>query len=111
MHFIIAESLYSTDADSARALLNTIREARGVTEDVSASLTGTALRDKIIDERRRTLLFEGTLLGDTRLYKTKYSVDKFHTTIPQGLAVGSMTCRLVPQREIDNIPGLFYTSR
>jgi len=110
MHFIIAESLYSTDADSARALLNTIREARGVTEDVSASLTGTALRDKIIDERRRTLLFEGTLLGDTRLYKTKYSVDKFHTTIPQGLAVGSMTCRLVPQREIDNIPGLVYTS-
>ena len=74
------------------------------------SLSGNALRDKLIEERRRTLFLEGTLMGDTRLYKTKYSVDKFHTSIPQGLTVGSMTCRLVPQREIDNIPGLVYTS-
>jgi hypothetical protein len=110
MQFVVAESLITSNADSAKALLNTIREARGVTEDVATSLTGTALRDKLIEERRRTLFLEGTILGDTRLYKTKYSVDKFHTSVPQGLTVGTMTCRLVPQREIDNIPGLVYTS-
>ena len=112
MQYIIAEAeLGMMHYDRAVEIINAMRARRGV--DVQWTpmdmMSATEIRDKLIDERRRTMLFEGTLMGDTRLYTDKYNLDLFHTEVPQGVPVGDQICRLLPQREIDNIPGLQYT--
>jgi len=80
--------------------------------DKKTALTHTAaneVRDKLIDEKRRALFLEGTQQGDNRLYLRRDNLNLYQTTIPQEQGVGDVTCRLLPQREIDQIEGLGYT--
>ena len=111
MQYIIAEAeLSMMHDDRAVEIINDMRARRGVDVQWTPMDMGpNEIRDKLIDERRRSLFLEGTLMGDTRLYLDKYNLDLFHTEVPQGVPVGTQTCRLLPQREIDNIPGLQYT--
>jgi len=112
MQYIIAEEALTSNPDLAVTIINENRARRGL--DIVWTPTGTPateIRDKLIDERRRTLLVEGTIMAENRLYIDKFGLNLFHTTIPQGLTVGTETCKALPQREIDNIPGLVYTVR
>jgi hypothetical protein len=108
MRYIIAEASLASDPDRTVEIINEIRAERGV--DIVWQPAGTGpneIRDKLIDEKQRTLLFEAeVLLGDKRLYLRKYNLDLFHTEIPQGFPVGDITCQVLPRREIDNIEGL-----
>ena len=112
MQYIVAEGALSSNPDLTVQIINENRVRRGLNIVWTPAGTGpNEIRDKLIDERRRTLLVEGTIMGENRLYIDKYGLNLFHTTIPQGLPVGSETCRALPQTEIDNIPGLVYTVR
>lgn len=109
--FIIAEArLAAGDLQGAVDMLNAIRVQRGVAVAwTPASLDQPTVRDKLIDERSRTLLFEGTRVADLRFYRKTYGIDLWHTTIPQNSLVGTATCHPLQQSEIDNIPGITYS--
>jgi hypothetical protein len=111
MQFIRAEAAIAAgDLAGAVTLINAIRTQRGVTMVwTPATLDQPTVLNKLIDERGRTLLFEGTRVGDLRFYKKTYGIDLWHTTIPQNSLVGPATCHPLQQAEIDNIPGLTYT--
>ncbi len=111
MQYIIAEAeLSMMHDDRAVEIINDLRAHRGLEVQWTPMDMGpNEIRDKLIDERRRSLYLEGTLMGDTRLYLEKYNLNLFHDEVPQGVPVGSQTCRALPQREIDNIPGLQYS--
>ncbi len=110
MQFIMAEAALATDPTQTVTMINQIRTQRGVNIAWAPAGTGeNEIRDKLIDERRRTMLFEGTLMGDTRLYIFNHGLDLFQTEIPQGFEVQNATCRLLLQSEIDGIPGLVFT--
>lgn len=108
MRYIVAEAALTSDPDRTVEIINEIRAERGVDIEWQPQGTGpNEIRDKLIDEKQRTLLVEtGVLLGDKRLYLRKYGLDLFHTEIPQGFPVGDITCQVLPRREIDNIEGL-----
>jgi hypothetical protein len=109
--FILAEaSIASGGLQGAVDMINTIRAQRGVTLTwTPATLDQPTVLNKLIDERGRTLLFEGTRVGDLRFYKKTYGIDLWHTTIPQNSVVGTATCHPLQQAEIDNVPGITYT--
>lgn len=109
--FILAEAAIAAgDLTGAVNLINRIRAQRGVTLTwTPATLDQPTVLNKLIDERARTLLFEGTRVGDLRFYKKTYGIDLWHTSIPQGSVVGAATCHPLQQAEIDNIPGITYT--
>lgn len=106
--FILAEAaIAANDLQRAVNLLNAIRRQRGVTTEWQPpTLDRTTVLTKLIDERGRTLLFEGVRVGDLRFYKKAYGIDLWHSTIPQGSTVGNATCHPLQQTEIDNIPGI-----
>ncbi|MFC1660449.1 RagB/SusD family nutrient uptake outer membrane protein [Gemmatimonadota bacterium] len=88
-------------------IINDIRARHGI------SLTWTPtggdpneIRDKVIDERKRTLFLDGTRQGDVRRYLDKYGLDFFPTSTPQGFAMGNQVCLPLPEIERNNNPGL-----
>ncbi len=111
MLFIRAEAALETDLALTVTMINAARTERGL--DIAWAptlpLNHTEILDKLIDERRIALYLEGTLNGDTRYYIEKYGIDLFQTEIPQGFPVGDITCRRLPDREIETIEGLNYT--
>ena len=111
--FILAEAAIAAgNLQNAVNIINAIRVQRGVTLTwVPATLDQPTVLNKLIDERGRTLLFEGTRVGDLRFYKKTYGIDLWHTTIPQNSLVGTATCHPLQQAEIDNVPGITYTYR
>lgn len=112
--FILAEAaIAANDLPQAVNILNAIRRTRGVTLAWQpATLDRSTVLNKLIDERGRTLLFEGVRVADLRFYKKTYGIDLWHTSIPQGSAVGTSTCHPLQQTEIDNIPEIgSYTFR
>lgn len=87
--------------------INEVRVLRGVTLAwAPAALVATEIRDKLIDERGRTLLLEGTRVGDLRFYLRTYGLDLWHTSNPQAAAMGTATCHPVPLIELLNIAGI-----
>ncbi len=112
MQYILAEAaLGMMQYDRAVEIINEVRAMRGVDVEWTPMdmMSAAEIAAKLVDERRRTMLFEGTLMGDTRMYRDRFGLDLFHTEVPQGIEVGTETCRALPQREIDNIPGLQVT--
>ena len=110
--YIIAEANLATDPDRTVELINEIRTRRGVNVQWQPQGAGpNEIRDKLIDERQRTLYLEGTSLSDLRLYIAKYDLDLFQTSMPQPFTMGDITCQFLPSREIDAVglasqPGL-----
>ena len=108
---VLAErALAAGDLQGAVDGINAVRALRGVTMTwTPASLDAITIRNKLIDERSRTLFLEGVRVGDLRFYLKTYGVNLWHTTIPQGSDVGTATCHPLQEAEINNIPGITYT--
>lgn len=105
--FIVAEALLNENPDRVVEIINEIREQRGLDTEWSPAGEGpNEIRDKLLEERRRTLFLEGTRMGDVRLYLDKYGLNFFHQEIPQGVSVSDETCFPLPSRERENNPGL-----
>lgn len=102
--YIIAEI---EGGSTAVDIINDVRARNGIEiEWEPATGSETEIRDKIIDERRRTLFLEGVRLGDLRRYIEKFGLDFFPTTTPQGFPVGDQTCIPLPDIERNNNPDL-----
>lgn len=105
--YIVAELMLDSDPDAVVDIINEIRARKGITEEWTPSGGGpTEIRDKLIDERRRTLFVDGVRLGDLRRYIDKYGLDFFPTSTPQGFPMGDQTCLPLPNIERENNPGL-----
>lgn len=102
--YIIAELVGGTEAVD---IINAIRARKGI-EIMWTPVTGTAeeIRDKVIEERRRTLFLDGVRLGDLRRYIDRYGLDFFSTSVPHGGQMGDQTCLPLPDVERHNNPGL-----
>jgi hypothetical protein len=101
--FIIAEILGGSDAVD---IINDVRARNGVSTTWTPSGGADEIRDKVIDERKRTLFLEGVRLGDLRRYIDKFGLDFFPTSTPQGFPMGDQTCFPMPDIERNNNPGL-----
>lgn len=102
--YIIAEIL---GGDAAVTIINEIRARKGI--DIEWTPAGgdpDEIRDKLIDERRRTLFLDGVRLGDLRRYLDKYGLDFFSTSVPHGGEMGDQTCWPLPDIERDNNPDI-----
>lgn len=98
--YIIAEI---QGGDEARDIINLIRSRRGLPEwDTDESATAEEIRDKVIDEKARTLFMGGQRMGDLRRYLDKLGLDLF----PQGPDFGDQTCMPLPDLERDNNPDI-----
>ena len=105
--YIIAEALLDQNPERVVEIINEVREQRGLDTDWEpAGDDPNEIRDKLLEERRRTLFLEGTRMGDVRLYLEKYGLDFFHQVIPQGVSVADETCFPLPLRERENNPGI-----
>lgn len=88
-------------------IINEVRQRNGISTEWSP--TGddpNEIRDKLIEERARTLFLEGVHLGDLRRYLEKYDLDLFPTSTPQGFSMGDQTCVPLPNVERDNNPDI-----
>ena len=102
--YIIAEV---EGGQAAVSIINEIRARHGVDEQWSPSTTDPdEIRDKVIDERKRTLFLDGVRLGDIRRYINKFDLDFFPTSTPQGFPMGGQTCVPLPDIERNNNPGI-----
>jgi hypothetical protein len=104
--YIIAEL---EGGEEAVQIINEVRARKGIdTPWVPDTWDPVEIRDKVIEERRRTLFLDGVRLGDLRRYLTKYGLDFFTTWIPhpQGGEMGNQTCMPMPDIERQNNPGL-----
>ncbi len=101
--FIIAEIQGGSDAVD---IINDVRARNGVATTWTPSGGANEIRDKVIDERKRTLFLEGVRLGDLRRYIDKFGLDFFPTSTPQGFPMGDQTCFPMPDIERNNNPGL-----
>jgi hypothetical protein len=102
--FIVAEIEGGAEAVS---IINAARARHGITVTWSpAGGDPDEIRDKVIDERRRTLFLEGTRMGDLRRYADRYALDLFPATSPQGDATRGARCYPLPLVERANNPGL-----
>lgn len=101
--FIIAEIVGGSDAVD---IINDVRARNGVATTWTPSGGANEIRDKVIDERKRTLFLEGVRLGDLRRYIDKFGLDFFPTSTPQGFPMGDQTCFPMPDIERNNNPGL-----
>lgn len=102
--YIIAEL---TLGQTAVDIINAIRARHGI--EVEWTPDGTSpneIRDKVIDERKRTLFLEGVRQGDLRRYVDQYGLDFWPTSTPQGFDMGTQTCLPLPEIERNNNPGL-----
>jgi len=102
--YIIAEIVGGQEAVE---IINEVRARNGIDVEWQPE-TGSAeeIRDKVIDERRRTLFLEGVRLPDLRRYIDKFDLDFFPTTTPQGFPVGDRTCVPLPEIERNNNPDI-----
>lgn len=88
-------------------IINELRAKYGITTEWQPSGAGAnEIRDKLIDERKRTLFLDGVRLGDLRRYIDEYGLDFFETSIPLGQSVGTQTCLPLPDVERQNNPGI-----
>lgn len=102
--YIIAEV---QGGQTAVDVINEVRARHGISQTWTPSGTEPdEIRDKLIEERFRTLFLEGVHLGDLRRYIDKYDLNLFPTTTPQGLPMGSQTCMPMPAIERENNPDL-----
>lgn len=102
--YIIAEI---QGGQTAVDIINAIRQRHGI--DIQWTPAGTGpdeIRDKVIDERKRTLFLEGVRQGDLRRYLARYGLDFFPTSTPQGFQMGDQTCIPLPEVERNNNPDL-----
>jgi len=102
--FIIAEV---TGGQTAVDIINEVRARHGI--ELEWEPEGTSpdeVRDKVLDERKRTLFLEGVRQGDLRRFIDQYGIDLFPTSTPQGFEMGSQTCLPLPEIERNNNPGL-----
>lgn len=103
--YIIAEI---EGGPTAVDIINEVRARHGIASEWEPS-TGSAeeIRDKIIDERRRTLFLEGVRMADLRRYLDKFALDFFpQPPHPLGFEMGAQTCPPLPDIERFNNPGL-----
>lgn len=102
--YIVAEVM---GGQTAVDIINEVRARYGITETWSP-VGGDAdeIRDKLIEERRRTLFIDGVRTGDLRRYITKYGLDFFPTSAPQGFPMGNQTCLPLPDIERDTNEGV-----
>lgn len=102
--YIIAEI---EGGQTAVDIINQVRARHGITTEWEPSTSDPdEIRDKVIDERKRTLFLDGVRLGDLRRYIEKFGLDFFETSIPLGQSVGTQTCLPLPDVERQNNPGL-----
>lgn len=88
-------------------IINEVRARYDIGQRWTPSGTGSnEIRDKVIDERRRTLFIDGVRLGDLRRYIDKYGLDFFSTSTPQGFPMGSQACLPLPDIERDTNEGI-----
>ncbi len=102
--YIIAEI---EGGQTAVDIINAIRLRHGI--QIWQPGTGSAeeIRDKVIDERRRTLFMEGVRMADVRRYVDKFGLDFFpQPPHPLGFTMGAQTCPPLPDIERENNPGL-----
>lgn len=100
--YIVAEIQGGQDAVD---VINQVRVRHGIDETWSPSGGNPdEVRDKLIEERFRTLFLEGVHLGDLRRYIDKFGLDLFPTSTPQGEPVGDQTCMPMPAIERENNP-------
>ncbi len=84
-------------------IINAVRARHGITVVWAPSTSDpNEIRDKVLDERKRTLFLEGTRQGDLRRYITQYGLDMFPTSTPQGFPMGTQTCLPLPEIEKNN---------
>jgi hypothetical protein len=103
--YIIAEI---EGGQTAVDIINAVRMRHGINTEWQPD-TGSAdeIRDKVIDERRRTLFMEGVRMADVRRYLDKYGLDFFpQPPHPLGFQMGDQTCPPLPDIERENNPGL-----
>lgn len=90
--------------DEARDIINDIRQRQGI--DVEFDPDGEAseaeIREKLLDERSRTLFLEGSRTADLRRFLRKFEIDRF----PSGPEFGDRTCLALPDDERMNNPGI-----
>jgi hypothetical protein len=102
--YIIAEI---EGGQTAVDIINQVRDRHGISEDWQPSGGDpNEIRDKLIEERRRTLFLDGVRLGDLRRYIEKYGLDFFPTSTPQGFPMGDQTCVPLPDVERNNNPDI-----
>lgn len=102
--YIIAEV---EGGETAVEIINQVRARNGIDVEWEPTGTGTnEIRDKVIEERMRTLFLEGVRLGDLRRYIDKFGLDFFPTSTPQGFPMGDQTCVPLPDIERNNNPDL-----
>jgi hypothetical protein len=102
--YIIAEVVGGQEAVN---IINEVRARYGITQQWVPSGTGpNEIRDKVIDERRRTLFLDGVRMGDVRRYLDRYGLDFFPKSTPQGFPMGNQTCLPLPDIERNANPGL-----
>lgn len=88
-------------------IINAVRARHGITEVWTPSGGDPdEIRNKVLDERKRMLFLEGTRQGDLRRYITRYGLDLFPTSTPQGFPMGNQTCLPLPEIEKNNNPDL-----
>lgn len=88
-------------------IINDIRARRGIAVQWTPSGAGpNEIRDKVIDERKRSLFLEGVRMGDLRRYLDRYGLDFYPTSTPQGFPMGDQTCIPLPEVERNNNPDL-----
>lgn len=102
--YIIAEL---AGGATAVDIINEVRSRNGISQEWTPSTSDpTEIRDKLIEERFRTLFLEGVHLGDLRRYIDKYGLNLFPTSTPHGIEVSDRTCLPMPAIERENNPDL-----
>jgi len=102
--YVIAEIV---GGDEAVEIINDVRARHGIETEWQPTGSGpNEIRDKVIDERRRTLFLKGIRTYDLRRYIDKFGLDFFQKTSPQGFRMGDQTCAPLPDVERNNNPGI-----
>lgn len=102
--YIIAEIV---GGDEAVEIINEVRDRHGIDVEWEPAGEGpNEIRDKVIDERRRTLFLAGIRTYDSRRYLEKFGLDFFQDTSPQGFTMGDQTCAPLPDVERNNNQGI-----
>jgi len=108
--YIIAEV---EGGQTAVDIINDVRDAQGI-DETFASTDATEIRNKVIEERRRSLFLEGQRMGDLRRYAEKYDNLPEAGRFPDGTGADidppaeyeDGTCFPLPDAERETNPGL-----
>lgn len=102
--YIIAEI---EGGETAVEIINDVRARHGISEEWEPSGEDPdEIRDKLIEERRRTLFLDGVRFGDLRRYVDTFGLDFFPTSTPQGFPMGDQTCVPLPDIERNTNPDI-----